>query len=217
MANFEKVYPSKEAALAAFGPQNFSAIAHTPLHLPAQKTPTLLEMERLYGPKTLAVIVRNLIYHLQHVLRQPNKLGEEETDDLAARMCEAYSGIEAGELVSFFWHLECGDYPTGFDRVDPVKIMESLGKFYRALIRDRVTLDARRQALETIRKADENERNSITHEQYERTFLKDPSIKGRVDLLIKKMGDRDPQEFADSWKKEFSDVSLHRETKKSQQ
>ena len=37
LANFEKVYPSKEAALAAFGPQNFSAIAHTPLHLPAQK------------------------------------------------------------------------------------------------------------------------------------------------------------------------------------
>src|SRR5574344_2857308 len=101
LANFEKLYPTKEAAIAAFGPQNFSAIAHTPLHLPAQKTPTLLEVERLYGKVTLAVIVRSLIYHLQNVLRQPNKLGVQETDDLAARMCEAYNGIEAGELVSF--------------------------------------------------------------------------------------------------------------------
>lgn len=214
MKSFLGIYRTRESILAAFGPQNFSAIAHTPLHLPAQKTPTLLDIQRIYGAETLAVIVKHFIHHLQTTLMQEDKMELPQIENLAARMCEAYNGIEAGELVSFFWHLECGDYPAGFGCIDPVKIMESLGKFYRNLVRERVSVDARRDAEEACRRADENERNAVSREDYERIFLKDPAVRMRVEDFMLRNAKSDADLFRKNWLDEFKDVPLYSRTKK---
>lgn len=98
--------------------------------------PTLAELDRIYFKGAASKWLIPQIQNISEFSGVKDKITEGQLEEIAYMIPLKYYYLKCSELMLFFFRLKYGDYGNFYGSVDPVRIMELLGKFF---IKERIT------------------------------------------------------------------------------
>jgi len=133
---FLQKYPTIESFFKVFNPQRQIFICQYPAYCIFGPSPTLAQIDIMYGPLTSAKWLVPLIADVSLSCGLKEDVSENQLQFTAVAISNRYRWLKAGELMLFFFNFKAGFYERFYSHFDTQTIIRSFKNFLeeRALI-----------------------------------------------------------------------------------
>ena len=122
-------FPTVEYFFSIFSPQRQMFICQDPTYCFFGPSPTLTEVDIMYGPFTSAKWLVPLIADASLSCGLKEDASEDQLQLTATAILERYKWLKAGELMLFFFNFKAGFYERFYSYFDPQAIIRSMKLF----------------------------------------------------------------------------------------
>ncbi len=122
-------YPTIEDFFKVFNPKRQLYICQYPTYCITGPSPTLAQIDIMYGPFASAKWLVPLIADVSLCCGLKEDASEEQLQLTATAILERYKWLKAGELMLFFFNFKAGFYERFYSYFDPQAIIRSMKLF----------------------------------------------------------------------------------------
>lgn len=126
---FLQKYPTIEAFFKVFNPQRQIFICQYPKYCIFGPSPTLAQIDTMYGPLTSAKWLVPLIADASLSCGLKEDVSENQLQFTAVAISNRYRWLKAGELMLFFFNFKAGFYERFYSHFDTQTIIRSFKSF----------------------------------------------------------------------------------------
>ena len=126
---FLQKYPTIEAFFKVFNPQRQIFICQHPAYCIFGPSPTLAQIDTMYGPLTSAKWLVPLIADASLSCGLKEDVSENQLQFTAVAISNRYRWLKAGELMLFFFNFKAGFYERFYSHFDTQTIIRSVKTF----------------------------------------------------------------------------------------
>ena len=126
---FLQKYPTIEAFFKVFNPQRQIFICQHPAYCIFGPSPTLAQIDTMYGPLTSAKWLVPLIADASLSCGLKEDVSENQLQFTAVAISNRYRWLKAGELMLFFFNFKAGFYERFYSHFDTQTIIRSFKSF----------------------------------------------------------------------------------------
>ena len=141
-------YPTIEDFFKVFNPKRQLYICQYPAYCITGPSPTLAQIDIMYGPFTSAKWLVPLIADVSLCCGLKEDASEDQLQLTATAILERYKWLKAGELMLFFFNFKAGFYERFYSYFDPQAIIRSMKPF---LQKRNLAIDAYERDLSTYK------------------------------------------------------------------
>ena len=122
-------YPTIEDFFKVFNPKRQLYICQYPTYCITGPSPTLAQIDIMYGPFASAKWLVPLIADVSLCCGLKEDASEDQLQLTATAILERYKWLKAGELMLFFFNFKAGFYERFYSYFDPQAIIRSMKPF----------------------------------------------------------------------------------------
>ncbi|MBR6828200.1 MAG: hypothetical protein IKM76_08625 [Prevotella sp.] len=122
-------YPTIEDFFKVFNPKRQLYICQYPAYCITEPSPTLTQIDIMYGPFASAKWLVPLIADVSLCCGLKEDASEDQLQLTATAILERYKWLKAGELMLFFFNFKAGFYERFYSYFDPQAIIRSMKLF----------------------------------------------------------------------------------------